>query len=91
MLAQRLGQRLSTLDTQAITTSLLSGIDTATSARWEAAVERAAALPGGIRPEKIKAVTDSFARELAAVGATAGAAAATPRRVPAPVGCLAHD
>jgi len=57
---------------------MMTGIETATSARWEAAVARAAALPDGIRPEKLNALSASFARELAAVGAAAGMAAATP-------------
>lgn len=75
---QRLGPRLATMDLQAVNAALLAGVDTATGARWDAAVERAAALPVGIRPDKIRAVTESFARELAAVGATAGVAAAAP-------------
>lgn len=57
---------------------LLAGVDRATGARWEAAVERAEALPGSVRPEKIAALTDAFARELAVVGAAAGAAVAAP-------------
>lgn len=57
---------------------MLEAIDEVSSARWDAAVERAAALPGGIRPEKIKSLTDSFARELGAAGAAAGAAAVAP-------------
>lgn len=56
----------------------MSGIDKATEHRWEAAVERAAALPGAVRPQKVKALTDGFARELATVGAATGAAAASP-------------
>jgi hypothetical protein len=57
---------------------MLSVIDDVSSDRWDAAVARAAALPGGIRPEKLKALTDSFARQVGAAGAVAGAAAAAP-------------
>ncbi|MFN8020482.1 MAG: hypothetical protein U0Q03_03035 [Acidimicrobiales bacterium] len=61
-----------------VAASLMAGIDKATEHRWEAAVERAAALPGSVRPQKVKALTDAFARELATVGAATGAAAASP-------------
>jgi hypothetical protein len=71
-------ERLNALDNKPVADLLLAGVDKATSARWSAAVERAAALPGTIRPEKIKALTDSFAREVAVVGAAAGAAVAAP-------------
>ena len=70
--------RLASIDADAVAKALLSGVETATSARWEAAVARAAALPGDIRPDKIRALSTSFARELGAVGAAAGMAAATP-------------
>lgn len=66
------------LDPETLGRALLAGIEKATSARWEAAVARANALPGDVRPEKIRALSDSFARELGAVGAAAGVAAATP-------------
>jgi hypothetical protein len=71
-------QRLATVDVEAVAKALLAGVEKTTSARWEAAVARAEALPGSVRPEKIKALSDSFARELGAVGAAAGMAAATP-------------
>jgi hypothetical protein len=57
---------------------MLDSIDQVSSSRWEAAVARAAALPGDVRPEKIKALTDSFARELGTAGAAAGVVAASP-------------
>ena len=66
------------LDPEVLARALLAGIEKASSARWEAAVARANALPGDVRPEKIRALSDSFARELGAVGAAAGIAAATP-------------
>ena len=53
-------------------------VDAAAISRWDAAVARAAALPGDIRPDKIRALTAQFAKELGAVGAAAGLAAATP-------------
>ena len=77
-LAAGVKRRLASIDPDAVAKSLMSGIDTATNARWEAAVVRAAALPGDIRPEKIRALSASFARELGTVGAAAGMAAATP-------------
>ena len=77
-LAAAVKRRLASIDPDAVAKSLMSGIDTATNARWEAAVVRAAALPGDIRPEKIRALSASFARELGTVGAAAGMAAATP-------------
>lgn len=66
------------VDPEMLGRALLAGIERAASARWEAAVIRANALPGDVRPEKIRALSDSFARELGAVGAAAGIAAATP-------------
>lgn len=77
-LAAGIRNRLASIDPEALANALMSGVETATSARWEAAVARAAALPGDIRPEKISALSSSFARELGAVGAAAGMAAATP-------------
>lgn len=66
------------IDPEIVVNSLMSGVETATRARWDAAVARAAALPGDVRPEKIAALSASFARELGTVGAIAGMAAATP-------------
>ena len=77
-IADSIKARINSIDPDAVAKSMMTGIETATSARWEAAVARAAALPDGIRPEKLNAVSASFARELAAVGAAAGIAAATP-------------
>ena len=71
-------QRRANVDPEVLARALLAGIEKATSARWEAAVARANALPGDVRPEKIRALSDAFARELGAVGAAAGIAAATP-------------
>lgn len=71
-------QRLAHADLEVLSKALLAGVEKATSARWDAAILRAAELPGDVRPAKIKALSDSFARELAAVGAAAGVAAATP-------------
>lgn len=76
--AQRLVQRVNPADAERIAKVVLKSIDQVSSTRWGAAVERAAALPGDVRPEKIKALTNAFARELAAAGATAGLAAAAP-------------
>jgi hypothetical protein len=73
-----LNERAATLDRSPIAEALMAGIDKATEHRWEAAVERAAQLPGSVRPQKVKALTDAFARELATVGAATGAAAASP-------------
>lgn len=73
-----LNDRAATLDRSPIAEALIAGIDKATEHRWEAAVERAAQLPGSVRPQKVKALTDAFARELATVGAATGAAAASP-------------
>ena len=77
-IADGIKARINAIDPDAVAKSMMTGIETATSARWEAAVARAAALPDGIRPEKLNALSASFARELAAVGAAAGMAAATP-------------
>ncbi len=70
--------RAAAIDRSPISSALTAGIDKATEQRWEAAVERAALLPGSVRPQKVKALTDQFARELATVGAATGAAAASP-------------
>ena len=74
----KLAARASSADVERITKSILAAVDHVSSSRWDAAVQRAADLPGDVRPEKIKALTDSFSRELAALGATAGAAAVAP-------------
>ena len=76
--AERLTMRVSPADIERLGRTMLVTIDRVSSSRWEAAVGRAAALGGDVRPEKMKALTDSFARELGAFGAGAGAAAATP-------------
>lgn len=73
-----MNERAAAIDRSPIADALMAGIDKATEHRWEAAVERAAQLPGSVRPQKVKALTDAFARELATVGAATGAAAASP-------------
>lgn len=73
-----LAQRARTIDVSALSDLLLAGVDKAAGARWEAAVERAAALPGEIRPQKIRSLTAAFSRELAFTGGAAGMAAAAP-------------
>jgi hypothetical protein len=77
-LAEELQKRISPADAERLTRRMLDAIDEVSSKRWDAAVRRAATLPGDIRPEKVKALTDQFVRELAAAGAAAGAAAAAP-------------
>jgi hypothetical protein len=76
--AQQLAGRVKPADAERITRRLLATIDDVSSNRWDAAVRRAGELPGTIRPEKVKALTAAFARELGATGAAAGAAAAAP-------------
>jgi hypothetical protein len=76
--ARNLAERLRHVDPDVVSRSLLDGVERATAARWDAAVARAAALPGDVRPEKVRALTASMSRELGAVGAAAGMAAATP-------------
>lgn len=71
-------ERAAALDTASLADIFLAGVDKAASSRWESAVERAAGLPGDIRPQKVRALTTQFARELAAVGAATGVAAAAP-------------
>lgn len=66
------------VDLDALGEKLLASIDEVAGSRWEAAVDRARALPGDLRPEKLAALTRSFTRELTTVGAAAGAAAAAP-------------
>jgi hypothetical protein len=76
--ASRLTDQLGERDVLHLATGLLGAVDEVATNRWEAAVERAAALPGEIRPERIKALTDQFAREVGAAGAVAGAVAVAP-------------
>lgn len=76
--AARLAARLRPEDLARISTTLLASVDDVSGRRWEAAKARAAATPGTIRPERIEALTTSFARELGVAGAAAGAAAAAP-------------
>jgi len=78
LLVKGLAARIAAIDAEALATTLLAGVETAATSRWEAAVERAAALPGDVRPEKIRALSTMFAKELGAVGAAAGMAVATP-------------
>jgi hypothetical protein len=77
-LATLLQRRMSHADLVALNEQLTRAVDDVAANRWEAAVKRAAATPGELRPDKIKALTDSFARQQAAAGAAAGAAAASP-------------
>ncbi len=76
--AARLASRISPADAARISERILATVDDVSSNRWDAAKRRADGLPNGIRPEKIKTLTDSFSRELGAAGAAAGAAAAAP-------------
>jgi hypothetical protein len=76
--ANRLVDRLGPAEVARLSQRMLDSIDEVSSNRWDAATRRAAELPDGIRPEKIKALTDSFSRELGAAGAAAGAAAVAP-------------
>lgn len=57
---------------------ILTGIDTAITTRWDAAQQRAERLTGTTNGEKIRQLTDIFAKELGLLGAIAGGAAATP-------------
>lgn len=74
----KLAARVDPAELERLASGILSTVDEVSSNRWEAAVQRAAAQPGHIRPEKIKAVTDSFTREVTAAGAAAGVVAASP-------------
>ena len=76
--ATRLAATIAPAEAARIATRMISTIDDVSANRWDAAVERARALPGTIRPEKVQALTDQFARELGAAGAAAGVAAAAP-------------
>ena len=73
-----LSARARQVDMSGVADILLAAIDKAAESRWDAAVERAVALPGDIRPQKIRALTTSMSHELAAAGAAAGLAAAAP-------------
>ena len=70
--------RLRPEDIERLSRKMLEAIDDVSANRWDAATRRADQLPGGIRPEKIEALTKSFSRELGAAGAAAGAAAIAP-------------
>lgn len=76
--AARLASRVRPEDVQRLSERMLGAIDDVSANRWEAAKERAEALPGTIRPEKLAALSATFARELGAAGAAAGAAAVAP-------------
>jgi hypothetical protein len=76
--ANRLATRIDPVEAERITRRLLEAVDEVAANRWQAAVRRAADLPGTIRPEKVRSLTNSLARELGAAGAAAGAAAAAP-------------
>ncbi|HZI44707.1 MAG TPA: hypothetical protein VFD53_05775 [Ilumatobacter sp.] len=76
--AAKLAARVDAAEFERLAAGMLGTIDEVSSNRWDAAVKRAAAQPGRIRPEKIKALTDSFAREVGAAGAAAGVVAASP-------------
>ena len=73
-----LSARARQVDLSGVADILLAAIDKAAESRWDAAVQRAVALPGDIRPQKIRALTTSMSHELAAAGAAAGLAAAAP-------------
>lgn len=76
--AARLAARVTPADAERVAARLLATVDEVSATRWDAAVKRAAGLPGTIRPDKVRALTDQFARELGVAGAAAGAAAAAP-------------
>ena len=76
--ASEFAKRVDPAELERLATGILGTIDEVSASRWEAAVKRAAAQPGHIRPEKVKALTDSFTREVTAAGAAAGVVAASP-------------
>lgn len=76
--AARLASSIAPADAARLAAKLLTTVDEVSSSRWDAAVDRAGSLPGTIRPEKVHALTEQFARELGVAGAAAGAAAAAP-------------
>ena len=61
-------RQLNPADVERLAHSMVATIDQVSSSRWDAAVTRAAGLKGDVRPEKMKSLTDSFARELGAFG-----------------------
>lgn len=77
-MAAQLNTRIAPADAERLAARILETIDDVSANRWEAAKQRAAALPGEIRPDKVKALTEQFGRELGLAGAAAGAAAAAP-------------
>lgn len=91
-LAARLLERLSPEQVQQLSEQLLTTIDHVSSDRWEAAQRRADSLPGTLRPDKLRALTKRFSRELTAAGVAVGAAAAAPAvgTVPTVVATLAE-
>ena len=58
--------------------TVLAGANRAVDGRWEAAKRRASATPGHDTEARVKAVTDTFVRELGFLGGATGAAAAVP-------------
>lgn len=76
--AARLATRLTPEEAARVSERVLAVIDDVSAQRWDAAKQRAGALPGGIRPDKVDALTRTMSRELAAAGAAAGAAAIAP-------------
>lgn len=76
--ATRLAAGIAPAEAEKIAARLLTTIDEVSANRWEAATSRAKSLPGDIRPDKVSALTEQFARELGVAGAAAGAAAAAP-------------
>ncbi len=76
--ASKIAGRIDPAELERLASGILGSIDEVSANRWEAAVQRAAAQPGHIRPEKIKALTDSFTRDVTVAGAAAGVVAASP-------------
>lgn len=70
--------RINPADLERFAEAMMKEIDSIATNRWEAAVKRAAELPGDLRPDKVRALRRRMARELTAAGAAAGAAAASP-------------
>ena len=58
--------------------AVLKGVDKAVTERWDAARQRALRAEGSDLDAKVKSVAKSFSRELVALGAATGAAAAAP-------------
>ncbi len=61
-----------------VSDQLLEAVDKAVETRWTAAQERARALPGLDREQRVEAVTAKIRRELGAAGAASGGTAAIP-------------